>query len=168
MDALFHYIKVCICDSHMNHIYINGTHVEFNKFSLESYSVLQHCEMANLDIPRFCYHNQLSIAGNCRMCIVELENSPKPVVSCATELVSEMSISTNSDLVKQAREYVLEFLLINHPLDCPICDQGGECDLQDITMKYGSDHSRYTLSDERDVWYIDWEKLVSTQMAFYN
>ena len=137
-------------DSHMDVIYINGTCIHVGDIPLESYSVLQHCEMSNIDIPRFCYHDQLSIAGNCRMCVVEIEGVAKPVISCATELINEMSISTNSTLVKQAREYVLEFLLLNHPLDCPICDQGGECDLQDIALAFGSDHSRYNISDSFD------------------
>lgn len=99
--------------------------------------------MIGIDIPRFCYHDQLSIAGNCRICVVEISNSVKPVVSCATELSLNMDIYTNSLLVKNAREYVLEFLLLNHPLDCPICDQGGECDLQDLSFVYGSDMSRF-------------------------
>lgn len=132
----------------MINIYINGTKVYLDGIDLESYTLLQHCELANVDVPRFCYHEQLSIAGNCRMCIVELDGAEKPVISCATEVVDEMSISTTTELVKQAREYVLELILINHPLDCPICDQGGECDLQDISMVYGSDASRYIIADQ--------------------
>jgi NADH dehydrogenase (ubiquinone) Fe-S protein 1 len=132
----------------INHIYINGTCVAIEGMNMESYSVIQHCELAQVEIPRFCYHDTLSIAGNCRMCVVELEDSAKLVISCATEILPYMSISTNSVLVKQAREYVLEFLLFNHPLDCPICDQGGECDLQDISLTYGSDQSRYALSGD--------------------
>jgi NADH dehydrogenase/NADH:ubiquinone oxidoreductase subunit G len=151
----------------MAHIYINGTEILLQNIDLESYSVLQHCEMAGVDIPRFCYHDQLSIAGNCRMCVIELETSTKPVVSCATELIHEMSISTNSVLVKQAREYIPEFLLINHPLDCPICDQGGECDLQDISAAYGSDHSRYLVSEESDYWYSDYQ-YVYKRLASYH
>lgn len=106
-------------------------------------TVLKFCEIVNLQIPRFCYHDALSIAGNCRMCMVEPRGVSKPVVSCATTLVPGMKIYTNSSLIKQARENVLEFLLINHPLDCPICDQGGECDLQDISFVYGSDRGRF-------------------------
>jgi len=106
-------------------------------------SVLQACEEAGIDIPRFCYHEKLSVAGNCRMCLVEVEKSPKPVVSCAMPVSKGMVVYTNTPLVKKAREAVLEFLLINHPLDCPICDQGGECDLQDETLNYGSDRGRY-------------------------
>ena len=114
------------------------------KYNVENnLTVLQACEQANAIVPRFCYHEKLSVAGNCRMCIVEIEKSPKPVASCATPLMPNMVIYTDTPLVKKAREAVLEFLLINHPLDCPICDQGGECDLQDITLNYGSDRSRF-------------------------
>jgi NADH dehydrogenase/NADH:ubiquinone oxidoreductase subunit G len=94
-------------------------------------------------VPRFCYHPALSIAGNCRMCLVEIERTPKPVASCAMPVMKDMKVFTNSPLVKKAREAVLEFLLLNHPLDCPICDQGGECDLQDQTFLYASDRSRF-------------------------
>ena len=100
----------------------------------EGSTVLQACEEAGIEIPRFCYHEKLSVAGNCRMCLVELENSPKPIASCAMPASSGMVIKTNSSMVKDARKGVMEFLLINHPLDCPICDQGGECDLQDQAM----------------------------------
>ncbi len=106
-------------------------------------TVLQACEEAGAEIPRFCYHERLSIAGNCRMCLVELEKSPKPIASCAMTAADGMVVLTKSKLVKKAREGVMEFLLINHPLDCPICDQGGECDLQDQAMAYGTDGSRY-------------------------
>jgi len=106
-------------------------------------NVLQACEEAGFEIPRFCYHERLAIAGNCRMCLVEMERSPKPIASCAVVAGDGMVIRTNTPLVKKAREGVLEFLLINHPLDCPICDQGGECDLQDETMAYGSGKSRF-------------------------
>ena len=115
------------------------------KYTLpKTYTIFQACQHANIDIPRFCYHDKLSIAGNCRMCLVEIEKSPKPVASCATPLMPNMHIFTDSPLVKKARESVLEFLLINHPLDCPICDQGGECDLQDQTLQYGSDRGRFS------------------------
>lgn len=114
-------------------------------------TILQACEMAGAEIPRFCYHERLSIAGNCRMCLVEVQGSPKPVASCAMGVNdlppnkdgSPKVISTNTPLVKKAREGVMEFLLINHPLDCPICDQGGECDLQDQAMAFGIGGSRY-------------------------
>jgi NADH-quinone oxidoreductase subunit G len=101
-------------------------------------TVLQACELAGKEIPRFCYHERLSIAGNCRMCLVEVApGPPKPQASCALPATEGQEIRTDSEMVKKAREGVMEFLLINHPLDCPICDQGGECDLQDQAMAYG-------------------------------
>src|ERR1700737_2584303 len=115
------------------------------------YTLLQACEAAGAEIPRFCFHARLSIAGNCRMCLVELVGSPKPIASCAWGVrdsrpgpkAEPPEISTRSPMVRKAREGVMEFLLINPPLDCPICDQGGECDLQDQSMAYGVDASRY-------------------------
>src|SRR6266545_3380881 len=107
-------------------------------------TVLQACELAGKEIPRFCYHERLSIAGNCRMCLVEVApGPPKPQASCALPAADGQAIRTDTAMVKKAREGVMEFLLINHPLDCPICDQGGECDLQDQAMAYGFDRSRY-------------------------
>ena len=107
-------------------------------------TVLQACEMAGKEIPRFCYHERLTIAGNCRMCLVEVKpGPPKPQASCALPAAEGQEISTMTPAVKKAREGVMEFLLINHPLDCPICDQGGECDLQDQAMAYGRGHNRY-------------------------
>src|SRR6266700_1893372 len=114
-------------------------------------TLLQACEAAGAEIPRFCYHERLSIAGNCRMCLVEIKGGPKPIASCAWGVRDcrpgpkgePPEISTRSPMVKKAREGVMEFLLINHPLDCPICDQGGECDLQDQAMGYGFDRSRF-------------------------
>src|SRR5215207_6562686 len=115
------------------------------------YTLLQACEAAGAEIPRFCFHERLSIAGNCRMCLVELKGSPKPVASCAWGVRDcrpgpngeAPVVNTKSPMVRKAREGVMEFLLINHPLDCPICDQGGECDLQDQAMAYGVDATRY-------------------------
>ena len=115
------------------------------------YTLLQACEAAGAEIPRFCFHERLSIAGNCRMCLVELVGSPKPVASCAWARArlppgpkgEPPVVNTKTPMVQKAREGVMEFLLINHPLDCPICDQGGECDLQDQAMAYGVDASRY-------------------------
>ncbi|XP_026151160.1 NADH-ubiquinone oxidoreductase 75 kDa subunit, mitochondrial isoform X2 [Mastacembelus armatus] len=107
-------------------------------------TVLQACEKAGMQIPRFCYHERLSVAGNCRMCLVEIEKVPKPVAACAMPVMKGWNILTNSDKTRKAREGVMEFLLANHPLDCPICDQGGECDLQDQSMQFGSDRSRFT------------------------
>ena len=107
-------------------------------------TVLQACELAGVEIPRFCYHERLSVAGNCRMCLVEVApGPPKPAASCALPVGNGMTVKTNSPMVKKAREGVMEFLLINHPLDCPICDQGGECDLQDQAMGYGAGKSRF-------------------------
>ncbi|KAG9335578.1 hypothetical protein JZ751_004482 [Albula glossodonta] len=107
-------------------------------------TVLQACEKVGVQIPRFCYHERLSVAGNCRMCLVEIERAPKPVAACAMPVMKGWNILTNSEKTKKAREGVMEFLLANHPLDCPICDQGGECDLQDQSMMFGSDRSRFT------------------------
>ena len=107
-------------------------------------TVLQACELAGKEIPRFCYHERLTIAGNCRMCLVEVApGPPKPQASCALPAADGQAIRTDTPMVKKAREGVMEFLLINHPLDCPICDQGGECDLQDQAMAYGRGHSRF-------------------------
>lgn len=113
-------------------------------------SVLEACQYVGINLPRFCYHEIISVAGNCRMCLVELEKSPKPVVACAMPVSNNMIIITNSPLVKKARENILELLLINHPLDCPICDQGGECDLQDQTKVFGGDSTRF-LKKKRSV-----------------
>ncbi len=126
---------------------INGREIEVE----DGITLLQACELAGFEIPRFCYHERLSVAGNCRMCLVEVVGLPKPMASCATS-VNDLranrdgtppAIRTDTALVKKAREGVMEFLLLNHPLDCPICDQGGECDLQDQAMYYGFDGSRY-------------------------
>jgi len=106
-------------------------------------SIIEACRFVGIFLPRFCYHEILSVAGNCRMCLVEVEKAPKPVVGCATPITNNVSIYTDSPLVKKARENVLELLLLNHPLDCPICDQAGECDLQEQTKKFGSDLSRF-------------------------
>lgn len=106
-------------------------------------SVLQACEQLGIEIPRFCFHDRLSVPANCRMCLVDIERSPKPVASCAMPVAEGMVVHTNNEAVHRARRSVMEFLLINHPLDCPICDQGGECDLQDLAMGYGFDRSRY-------------------------
>ena len=128
-------------DKNLNYIQIkiNEKTYSFPK----DYTILQACEYIGLEIPRFCYHKELLIAGNCRMCLVELEKSPKPVASCAMQIMPNMSIYTDTPLVRKAREGILEFLLLNHPLDCPICDQGGECDLQDQSLLYGTDRSRF-------------------------
>ena len=126
-------------------------------------TILQACEIAGKEIPRFCYHEKLSIAGNCRMCLVEVSGSKKPVASCAMPAVDGQEIKTNSEMVKKAREGVMEFLLVNHPLDCPICDQGGECDLQDQAFNYGGGKSRYELN-KRSVKEKNMGPLIKTHM----
>ncbi len=130
----------------------------------EGLTVLQACEKAGVEIPRFCYHEKLSIAGNCRMCLVEMEKSPKPVASCAMPAAEGMNIKTNTALVEKARKGVMEFLLANHPLDCPVCDQGGECDLQDQSMFYGVDKSRFK-ENKRMVSEKNMGPLIKTQMT---
>ncbi|XP_028401079.1 NADH-ubiquinone oxidoreductase 75 kDa subunit, mitochondrial-like [Dendronephthya gigantea] len=110
-------------------------------------TILQACAMVGAQIPRYCYHDRLSVAGNCRMCLVEVEKSPKPVAACAMPVMKGSRIKTNSEMTRKAREGVMEFLLVNHPLDCPICDQGGECDLQDQSMAFGNDRSRFVDND---------------------
>jgi len=128
-------------------------------------TIIQACEMADVEIPRFCYHERLKIAGNCRMCLVELEGGPpKPIASCAMNVSEGMKIKTDSPMVKKAREGAMEFLLANHPLDCPICDQGGECDLQDQSYIYGKDHSEFS-EDKRAVKDKNMGPLIKTHMT---
>ncbi|TFK92543.1 NADH-ubiquinone oxidoreductase [Polyporus arcularius HHB13444] len=128
-------------------------------------ALIQACEAAGATIPRFCYHDRLAIAGNCRMCLVEVERSPKPVASCAMPAMPGAKVFTNTPLVHEAREGVMEFLLSNHPLDCPICDQGGECDLQDQSMRYGADRTRFhEIAGKRAVEDKDLGPLVKTSM----
>ena len=127
-------------------------------------TVLQACEQAGVEIPRFCYHEKLSIAGNCRMCLVEMDKSPKPIASCAMPAAEGMIIKTNTEKVEKARKGVMEFLLANHPLDCPVCDQGGECDLQDQSMFYGIDKSRFK-ENKRFVHEKHMGPLIKTQMT---
>ena len=141
-------------------IKVNQNEVSVNK----NLTVMQACEIAGVEIPRFCYHDKLSIAGNCRMCLVEVEKAPKLLSSCTMPLMEGMSIITNSEKVKLGRKGVMEFLLINHPLDCPICDQGGECDLQDQAMYYGFDKSRYS-ENKRAVENKNMGPLVNTIMT---
>ncbi|ETX29481.1 NADH-quinone oxidoreductase subunit NuoG [Roseivivax isoporae] len=150
-------------------IIIDGTEVEVDS----AMTLIQACEEAGIEIPRFCYHERLSIAGNCRMCLVEVVGGPpKPAASCAMQVRDlrpgpegqPPQVRTNSPMVKKAREGVMEFLLINHPLDCPICDQGGECDLQDQAMAYGVDFSRYR-EPKRAVANMDLGPLVGTHMT---
>lgn len=145
----------------MAKVTVDGIEVEVPNGS----NVLQACEAAGKEIPRFCYHERLSVAGNCRMCLVEIEKAPpKPFASCAYPVADGMVVHTDTPMVKAARRGVMEFLLINHPLDCPICDQGGECDLQDQSVGYGGDHSRYHES-KRAVVNPDLGPLVKTIMT---
>ncbi len=144
----------------MPKIIINDKEIEFEK----GMTVLQACELADVEIPRFCYHEKLSIAGNCRMCLVEMEKSPKPIASCAMPAAEGMKIKTNTEFVEKARKGVMEFLLANHPLDCPVCDQGGECDLQDQSLYYGVDKSRFS-ENKRAVKDKYMGPLIKTQMT---
>ena len=130
----------------------------------EGLTVLQACEKVGVEIPVFCYHEKLSIAGNCRMCLVEMEKSPKPIASCAMPAADGMVIKTNTPKIEKSRKGVMEFLLANHPLDCPVCDQGGECDLQDQSMFYGIDKSRYK-ENKRAVPDKNMGPLIETQMT---
>jgi len=144
----------------MPKIKVNNIDIEVE----EGLTVLQACEKAGVEIPRFCYHEKLSIAGNCRMCLVEMEKSPKPIASCAMPAAEGMNIKTNTAFVEKARKGVMEFLLANHPLDCPVCDQGGECDLQDQSMFYGVDKSRFK-ENKRSVPEKNMGPLIKTQMT---
>ncbi len=126
----------------MTKLTIDGQEIEVPQGT----TILQAAQLLGIEVPVFCYHPRLAIAGNCRMCLVQQEGAPKPIASCAMPVSEGMVIHTSTDYVKKARKSVLEFLLINHPLDCPICDQGGECDLQDLTMAYGPSTSRYRLN----------------------
>jgi len=141
-------------------VYIDGIEVIVEKGS----TVLQACEAIGIEIPRFCYHERLGVAGNCRMCLVEIAKTPKPVSSCTMPTMPGMVIFTDTPMVKKAREAVLEFLLINHPLDCAVCDQGGECDLQDQSLAFGSDRSRF-YETKRSVEDKDWGPLIKTVMT---
>lgn len=139
---------------------INGAEIEV----VPGTSVLQACEQMGIEVPRFCYHDKLSVPANCRMCLVEIEKSPKPMASCAIPCADGMVVKTDSDVVKRARKSVMEMLLVNHPLDCPICDQGGECDLQDQAVAYGFDRGRYAEA-KRAVKDKDLGPLVKTVMT---
>ncbi len=142
-------------------ISINGQEIEVSA----GLTVIQACEIAGIEIPRFCYHERLAIAGNCRMCLVEVAGGPpKPVASCAMPVVDKMQIFTDTPMVRKAREGVMEFLLANHPLDCPICDQGGECDLQDQAYLYGKKKSEFS-EQKRAVCEKNMGPLIKTQMT---
>ncbi|MBX6369234.1 MAG: NADH-quinone oxidoreductase subunit NuoG, partial [Rhodospirillales bacterium] len=139
---------------------INGQEIEVPPGT----TVFQAAQMLGIEIPHFCYHERLAIAGNCRMCLVEQEKAPKPIASCAMPAADGMVIHTESEKARKARKGVMEFLLINHPLDCPICDQGGECDLQDQAMAYGFDRGRFA-ENKRAVRDKNLGPLVKTSMT---
>ena len=141
-------------------IEVNGRKLKTKKGSM----VIQATDAAGIYIPRFCYHHKLSVAANCRMCLVEVEKAPKPLPACATPVMDGMKVFTKSDYAMEAQKSVMEFLLINHPLDCPICDQGGECELQDLAIGYGSDVSRYQ-EKKRVVMDKNIGPLVQTEMT---
>lgn len=130
-------------------ILINGLFLDITNLT-----IIQKCDSLEIIIPRFCFHNKLAISGNCRICLIEeMTIHSKLVIACALFIISKMIIFTDTYIIQKSREDILEYLLINHPLDCPICDQGGECDLQEQTLKYGSDNSKYSdiKSDKRIV-----------------
>ena len=141
-------------------IEVDGQAVEARKGSM----LIEATDAAGIYIPRFCYHKHLSVAANCRMCLVEVEKAPKPLPACATPVMDGMKVFTQSERAVDAQKSTMEFLLINHPLDCPICDQGGECELQDLAMGYGGDVSRYTEA-KRVVRDKDIGPLVQTDMT---
>jgi NADH-quinone oxidoreductase chain G len=144
----------------MIQIFINN----FPVFVPLNTTMLEACEFTGLEIPRFCFHERLAIVGNCRVCLIEIEKNPKPVVSCALPVTKNLHIMTDSPLVKKAREAILELLLLNHPLDCPICDQGGECDLQDQAMFFGSNKTRF-FQNKRGVNNKNFGLLIKTIMT---
>ncbi|MBU2848421.1 2Fe-2S iron-sulfur cluster binding domain-containing protein, partial [Acidithiobacillus ferriphilus] len=144
----------------MPHIEIDGQAIEV----VAGTTVMEAAESLGIYIPFFCYHPKLSVAANCRMCLVDVEKAPKPLPACATPVADGMKVATASRKAKMAQQGVLEFLLINHPLDCPICDQGGECPLQDITMGFANPHSHYT-EEKRVVEDKDIGPLIATEMT---
>lgn len=144
----------------MVEIEIDGKTLEVEQGSM----IIEAADNAGIYIPRFCYHKKLSVAANCRMCLVEVEKAPKPLPACATPVTAGMKVYTCSDKAKDAQRSVMEFLLINHPLDCPICDQGGECELQDLSLGYGKDVSRFT-EGKRSVEDDDLGSLIATEMT---
>ena len=144
----------------MLNVEINGQQFEAEPGS----TIIEVADDAGIYIPRFCYHEKLSVAANCRMCLVEVERAPKPLPACATPVTDGMVVKTLSDIAKQAQEDTMEFLLINHPLDCPICDQGGECPLQDQAMGFGASSSVFD-EVKRSVDNVDIGPLISTEMT---
>ena len=143
----------------MVNIEINGTPLQ----AREGAMVIEAADQAGIVIPRFCYHEKLSVAANCRMCLVEVEKAPKTLPACATPVMEGMKVHTHSPKALASQKSVMEFLLINHPLDCPICDQGGECPLQETAMGFGKDVSRFS-EGKRVVLNKDLGPLVATDM----
>jgi NADH-quinone oxidoreductase subunit G len=127
-------------------------------------TIFQICKLLGKNLPQFCYNDSLVIAGNCRICLVEIKNLPKPIVACATPVTDNIHVFTKSTLVKKARENILEFILINHPLDCPVCDQAGECDLQELSLLEGQDKSRFFIK-KRSVSNKDFNFNILTEMT---
>ena len=127
-------------------------------------TIMDVADAAGIYIPRFCYHKKLSVAANCRMCLVQVEKAPKPMPACATPVTEGMKVMTRSETAINAQKAVMEFLLINHPLDCPICDQGGECELQDLAVGYGASASRYA-EEKRVVFNKNIGPLITTDMT---
>ena len=146
--------------SDLVNIEVNGVELKAPRGQM----LIEATDQAGIYVPRFCYHRKLSVAANCRMCLVEVEKEPKPLPACATPITEGMKVFTRSDAAISAQKAVMEFLLINHPLDCPICDQGGECELQDLAMGFGRDVSRYT-EGKRVVKDRDLGPLISTDMT---
>src|SRR6266568_4891543 len=142
----------------MIEIELDGQKVEITEGSM----IMHAAEKVGTYIPHFCYHKKLSIAANCRMCLVEVEKAPKPMPACATPVAKGMVVRTRSEKALKAQQSVMEFLLINHPLDCPICDQGGECQLQDLAVGYGPSSSRYT-EEKRVVFHKNLGPLVAAE-----
>src|SRR3990167_9641835 len=141
-------------------IEIDGKKLQVQQGSM----IIEAADNAGIPIPRFCYHKKLTIAANCRMCLIEVEKVGKPLPACATPVTPGMKVYTKSDKARDAQRSVMEFLLINHPLDCPICDQGGECELQDNSLEYGQDISRYS-EGKRSVADENLGPLVATEMT---
>ncbi|MEO8975365.1 MAG: 2Fe-2S iron-sulfur cluster-binding protein, partial [Casimicrobiaceae bacterium] len=142
----------------MLNIEIDGKPVELQNGS----TVMDGANKLGIYVPHFCYHRKLSIAANCRMCLVQVEKAPKPLPACATPATNGMKVWTQSEQAKKAQQGVMEFLLINHPLDCPICDQGGECQLQDLAVGYGNSSSRYA-EEKRVVFHKNLGPLVAAE-----
>lgn len=149
----------------LNKLSINGVSFFYSILETKRVTLLQSLDYLKINVPRFCYHEALNVAGNCRMCLVELNNSIKPVISCSTLISDGMEISTNSSVVRRYRQSVVEFLLINHPLDCPVCDQAGRCDLQDLSFVFGHDVSRFSFSKRTvsDIFFSPFVKTVMTR-----